>query len=42
MAEVELSDENEVFEKPSWLGKEVTGDIRYYNSMLLKNPYTKW
>ena len=42
MAEVELSDEDEVFEKPSWLGKEVTGDIRYYNSMLLKNPYSKW
>ena len=42
MAEVELSSEDEVFEKPSWLGEEVTGDARYYNSMLLKHPYTKW
>ncbi len=42
VAEVELSAENESFEKPEWLGKEVTGDARYYNSMLMKNPYTKW
>ena len=42
VAEVELSAENELFEKPEWLGKEVTGDARYYNSMLMKNPYTKW
>ena len=42
MAEVELSSEEEVFERPSWLGQEVTGEVRYYNSMLLKNPYTKW
>ena len=42
LAEVELSSENEIFEKPDWLGEEVTGDARYYNSMLMKNPYTKW
>ena len=39
IAEVELASENETFEKPAFLGQEVTGDARYYNSMLLKNPY---
>ena len=42
MAEIELSVENEAFVKPAWLGNEVTGDKRYYNSMLIKNPFTKW
>ena len=42
IAEVELQDENEDFEKPDWLGEEVTGDVRYYNSMLMKNPYKNW
>ena len=42
VAEVELSDEDEKFEKPDWLGKEVTGDPRYYNSSLSKNPFSKW
>ena len=42
MAEVELSSEDEAFEKPAWLGEEVTGYTRYYNSMLMKNPYRKW
>lgn len=42
VAEVELSDENETFDKPSWLGEEVTGDAKYYNSMLMKNPYKNW
>ena len=42
VAEVELNSEDESFEKPAWLGKEVTGDVKYYNSMLMKNPYTKW
>ncbi len=42
IAEVELKDENEKFEKPEWLGEEVTGDVRYYNSMLMKNPYKNW
>lgn len=42
LAEIELSSENEKFEKPEWLGEEVTGDTKYYNSMLMKNPFTKW
>jgi adenylate cyclase len=42
IAEVELSDENESFEKPNWLGKEVTGDERYYNAYLSNNPYAAW
>lgn len=42
VAEVELSSEDDRFEKPQWLGEEVTGDVRYYNSMLMKNPYSKW
>jgi len=42
VAEVELSTEDESFVKPLWLGEEVTGDTKYYNSMLMKNPYTKW
>ncbi|MEQ3662821.1 MAG: CYTH domain-containing protein [Flavobacterium sp.] len=42
IAEIELSAENESFEKPIWLGEEVTGDIRYYNSHLSKNPFKNW
>lgn len=42
LAEIELADEQETFRKPSWLGEEVTGDIRYYNSMLMKSPFTEW
>ncbi|MCG8410769.1 MAG: CYTH domain-containing protein [Bacteroidales bacterium] len=42
VAEVELKSEDEAFVKPEWLGEEVTGDVKYYNSMLMKNPYTKW
>lgn len=42
VAEVELGSENETFEKPAWLGQEVTGDVKYYNSMLMKHPFTKW
>ena len=42
VAEVELSDEAEAFVKPEWLGEEVTGDVKYYNSMLMKNPYKNW
>ena len=41
-AEVELTDENEAFTPPSWLGKEVTGDIRYYNAYLSQHPYKRW
>lgn len=39
VAEIELADENEPFDKPAWLGEEVTGDPRYYNSMLAKKPF---
>ncbi|MCK6264149.1 CYTH domain-containing protein [Vibrio sp. ZSDE26] len=42
VAEVELSSESEAFKKPSWLAEEVTGQTRYYNSMLMKHPYSKW
>ena len=42
IAEIELSKEDEEFEKPPWLGEEVTGDLKYYNVMLIRNPYTKW
>lgn len=42
VAEVELQTESESFEKPDWLGEEVTGDVKYYNVMLMKNPFTKW
>ena len=42
VAEVELSSEAEDFVKPEWLGEEVTGDVKYYNSMLMKNPYKNW
>jgi adenylate cyclase len=42
VAEVELSSEEEAFVKPEWLGEEVTGDVKYYNSMLMKNPYKNW
>lgn len=42
MAEVELKAEDEPFKKPDFIGKEVTGDIRYYNSHLMKEPFTKW
>jgi adenylate cyclase len=42
VAEVELSSEEEEFEKPNWLGVEVTGDVKYYNAMLMKNPFKDW
>lgn len=42
MAEVELPTEDAPFEKPDWAGREVTGDRRYYNSMLTHSPYTTW
>ena len=42
VAEVELGAEDEAFEKPFWLGNEVTGDDKYYNSMLMKNRYKNW
>lgn len=42
MAEIELQSETEWFEKPNWLGEEVTNDNRYYNSYLSKNPFKNW
>ena len=42
IAEVELNDENELFEKPSWLGEEVSGQTKYYNSQLSNQPYNTW
>ena len=42
LAEIELSSEAEVFTKPSWLGKEVSGDSRFYNANLVLNPFSKW
>ena len=42
VAEIELNDESDFFEKPEWLGAEVTMDKRYYNSHLTKNPFKSW
>jgi len=42
VAEIELQSEDEAFEKPEWLGEEVTNNEKYYNSYLSKNPFKKW
>ena len=42
VAEIELQSENESFEKPNWLGEEVTSDERYYNAYLSNNPFKSW
>lgn len=42
IAEIELKNETDSFPKPNWLGREVTGDIRYYNSLLSREPYKTW
>ena len=42
VAEVELESEDQAFEKPSWVGEEVSGDPRYFNSNLIQNPFTTW
>lgn len=42
VAEIELKNEDDAFEKPAWLGQEVTGEIKYYNSQLSKNPFKNW
>lgn len=42
VAEIELEAENEAFEKPAWIGKEVSDDPRYYNACLQDNPYKNW
>jgi len=42
IAEIELTSEDDYFAKPQWLGEEVSGDSRYYNSNLATHPYVKW
>jgi adenylate cyclase len=42
VAEIELESEDQSFDKPQWVGEEVTGDTRYFNSNLIKNPYSQW
>jgi len=42
IAEIELPEENALFHKASWLGKEVTGNENYDNTMLAKNPFYNW
>ena len=42
VAEVELAAPDESFERPPFLGKEVTGDVRYYNAQLMRQPYCAW
>lgn len=42
VAEIELDSEDEAFNKPDWIAQEVTGDVRYYNSSLIRQPYSAW
>lgn len=42
VAEIELNEVGENFRRPSWIGKEVTHDLRYYNNSLCQNPYANW
>ena len=42
VVEIELESEDQKFDKPDWIGEEVTGDPKYFNSNLIKNPFTKW
>ena len=42
VAEIELKNESDDFFRPKWLGKEVTGEVNYYNAMLMKVPFSKW
>ena len=42
VAEIELDAEDEAFDRPDWIGVEVTGDKRYYNSSLIRLPYSQW
>ncbi|MDD2463634.1 MAG: CYTH domain-containing protein [Desulfobulbus sp.] len=42
VAEIELEHEEQSFDKPTWVGEEVTGDKRYYNAALCKNPFSLW
>ncbi|HDT2310022.1 TPA: adenylate cyclase, partial [Citrobacter braakii] len=42
VAEVELKSEEQQFDKPEWIGEEVSGDPRYFNSNLVAHPFTEW
>ncbi|MBN1337681.1 MAG: CYTH domain-containing protein [Bacteroidales bacterium] len=42
IAEIELQTEEEIFTKPPWIGREVTGEPQYYNANLVKNPFKNW
>ncbi|NYE59006.1 adenylate cyclase [Duganella sp. 1224] len=42
VAEIELQSEDQQFDKPDWIGEEVTSDLRYLNSNLIKKPFTTW
>ncbi len=42
VAEIELESEDQRFDKPEWVGEEVSGDARYFNSNLIKHPYSQW
>ena len=42
VAEIELGAEDEAFDKPAWIGREVTGEKRYYNASLVRLPYSQW
>lgn len=42
VAEIELPSEDAEFIKPAWISREVTGDLRYYNNNLIKNPFRNW
>jgi CYTH domain-containing protein len=42
VAEIELESEDDAFELPAWIDREVSGETRYYNAMLSKKPFTKW
>ena len=42
LAEIELDHEKESFRRPDWLGKEITGELKYYNSLLSKHPFKDW
>ena len=42
VAEIELESETQEFAKPGWIGKEISGDARYYNANLSRHPFTKW
>ncbi len=42
VAEIELSDADEAFDIPTWIGEEVTHDTRYYNTRLSREPYSTW